>query len=101
MFQVAKLNEQGKLKAPAVEDREILVLHDNCATPNIASHQKHFPGATLNPSSSKDSVSTATGQPFGSNGEMTVPVETLEGHKRSCSINSGGHTHPVHRFAGR
>lgn len=95
VLQVAKLIEQSELKAPEVAKGEVLVLHDSGAAPNIENHKNHFPGSTLSSSTSKDSFSTATGQPFGSSGEMSVLVETQEGHKRTFTLKNADVAIPI------
>ena len=80
---------------PPVAKDEVLVLHDSGAAPNIANHAKHFPGSTLVPSKDGDKFSTATGEPFGSNGEMSVNFESLEGHQKTFTFKNADVAIPI------
>ena len=95
LIQVANLIQEGKLKSPPVAKDEVLVLHDSGAAPNIANHAKHFPGSTLVPSKDGDKFSTATGEPFGSNGEMSVNFESLEGHQKTFTFKNADVAIPI------
>ena len=95
-LQVAKLIEQGKLKAPEVEQGEVLILHDGGTAPNIACHEKHFQGAQLTKGKASGAQSsTATRQGFASSGDTQIPVESLEGHERTFTFKNANVSIPI------
>ena len=74
----------------------MLILHDSGAAPNIANHATHFPGSTLKTTTTQSSqFTTATGQPFGSDGEMTINFESQEGHHRTFTFKNADVAIPI------
>ena len=72
-------------------------MKDTGSAPHVASHKRYFPGAELRPSpaSRKNAFATATGAPFGADGEFTVPFQTQEGHQRKVTFENADVTVPI------
>ena len=94
-LQVANAIAEGKLKAPKVEKDEKLILADSGSAPHIASHSKHFPGATLVSGGERKTFTTATGDPFVSEGTMTIPMESQEGYHRTFTCDDAPVAIPI------
>ena len=68
-----------------------MVLANNKSAPRVASHAKQLPGPQLVKwnKACNESV-TAAGQPFGSNGRMTVNATLMEGFRRRNAFDDAG-----------
>ena len=89
--------EKGLIKLPPCGPNEVWAMKDTGSAPHVASHRRHFPGAELRPGDKdrKGAFTTATGDPFGAEGEFTVPFKTQEGHARKVTFENAEVTVPI------
>ena len=60
-----------------------------------ADHAVQFPGAVLEESTSTIQYVSATGEPFGSNGEFDVPFRSENGHVRQVTFRNAKVAMPI------
>ena len=70
---------------------------DSGSAPLAARHKKHFPVADLKQPKKyhQAAFTTATGQPFGADGEFVVNVETKKAHERQVKFTNADVTVPI------
>ena len=90
IVEIQEKMKAGLISLPKTLENEKLSMLDSGSAPNVADHEKHFPGAELKESTKngKDACTTATGDPFGAKGELTVRFKTEEGHRRQATFQN-------------
>ena len=88
---------RGRIQLPPCKPHQIWCMVDSGSAPHVADHKRHFPGATLKPSKSKNTAefATATGDPFAADGEFRVAFKTQEGQQRHVTFQNAPVTVPI------
>ena len=96
-LQVAQALRDGKIQPPKTKKGQRLFLGDSGSAPNVANHQRHFPGAELVPHKPGQAPEflAANKTTFSSRGTMKIDVVSQEGHERTYVFDDADVAVPI------